>query len=114
MFKHALTSLLFLFATPFAFSAEILLSGEVAARNSEVFVAPQGEFWMIQIAWMIEEGESVKAGDPVVQYDTSSITAKLEQLEAKVRKVKAESRQKDLVQDLALYEAQNNYDVAVK
>ena len=46
----------------------LLLTGEVAARNSQVFVAPQADSWMVQIAWMVEEGERVEPGDAVVQY----------------------------------------------
>lgn len=113
MFKPALFSLSLLFSLSVNSAAPLLLSGEVAARNSEVFVAPQADNWMVQIAWMIEEGEQVQPGDPVVQYNTSSITSRLEQLEASLRKVKAESRQKDLTQDLELRQAQNLYDVAL-
>jgi multidrug resistance efflux pump len=90
----------------------VMLSGEVAARNSEVFVAPRGDNWLMQIEWMIEEGQRVKPGDPVVQYNTASITSQVEQLEAQLRKVKAESKQKDLTQDLALKQAQHNLRIA--
>lgn len=90
----------------------LLLTGEVAARNSQVFVAPQADSWMVQIAWMVEEGERVEPGDAVVQYDTASISANLEQLEATLRKVRAESRRNDLVQDLALREAQHALQIA--
>ncbi len=95
-----------------AMAAPLLLSGEVSARHSEVFVAPEGDNWIMQIEWMVEEGERVNVGDPVVQYDTASITSKLEQREATLRKVKAQSKQKKLALDLALREAQHGYDVA--
>ncbi|MDQ2076447.1 HlyD family secretion protein [Marinimicrobium sp. ABcell2] len=89
------------------------LSGEVAARSSQVFVAPRSDSWQMQIAWMVEEGQRIAAGDPVVQYDTTSLAANLEQLEADVRRVTAESRRSDLVQDLELRQAQHDYEVAV-
>jgi len=41
----------------------LLLTGEVAARNSQVFVAPQADNWMVQIAWMVEEGARVAVGE---------------------------------------------------
>ncbi|WP_020210753.1 HlyD family secretion protein [Gilvimarinus chinensis] len=90
----------------------LLLSGEVAARNSQVFVTPESDSWMMQISWMIEEGEKVSPGDPVVQFDTASLVASLEQLEANLRKVKAESKRNELVQSLALSEAEHAHEVA--
>ena len=90
----------------------LLLSGEVAARNSQIFVAPEADSWMVQVAWMVEEGTKVSPGDPVVQYDTANIAANLEQLEAELRRVKSESKRNTLVEDLALREAQHTYEVA--
>ncbi|MDO3384436.1 HlyD family efflux transporter periplasmic adaptor subunit [Gilvimarinus sp. SDUM040013] len=110
--RYLVTSLLLSLCVVTANAETLMLSGEVAAENSQVFVAPEAESWMVQIAWMIEEGEKVKEGDPVVQYDTASIAASLEQLEASLRKVEAESRRNDLVQDLSLLEAKNTLQVA--
>lgn len=107
-----ITSCLLLVSAFAVQAGTLLLTGEVAARNSQVFVAPETDNWMVQIAWMIEEGERVEPGDAVVQYDTASVSASLEQLEANLRKVKAESRRNDLVQDLALLEAEHALKVA--
>lgn len=93
-------------------AAPLLLTGEVAARDSQVFVAPQSDNWMVQIAWMVDEGLKVAKGDAVVQYDSASIASNLEQLEANLRKVRAESQRNDLVQDIALAEAEHNLKVA--
>ncbi|WP_049722851.1 HlyD family secretion protein [Gilvimarinus polysaccharolyticus] len=109
--RLALCSLLFLLWLPAA-AEPLLLTGEVAARNSQMFVAPETDEWIVQIAWMVEEGTRVEPGDAVVQYDSASVAANLEQLEAGLRKVKAESRRNGLVQDLQLREAQHQYDVA--
>lgn len=111
MYARLLISLL-LGVAPLAYAQPLLLSGEIAARNSQVFVAPQADNWMVQIAWMVEEGARVEVGDPVVQYETASIAATLEQLEATLRRVKAESRRNNLVQDLALLEAQHQHRIA--
>ncbi|UTF59317.1 HlyD family secretion protein [Gilvimarinus sp. DA14] len=107
-----LISLLSLLLCYSAAGESLLLSGEVAARNSQVFVTPESDSWMMQISWMIEEGEKVAPGDPVVQFDTASLVASLEQLEANLRKVKAESKRNDLVQNLELREAEQAHEVA--
>ncbi|HEY7884117.1 MAG TPA: HlyD family efflux transporter periplasmic adaptor subunit [Cellvibrionaceae bacterium] len=111
MLSRTLISLLSVVALS-ASAESLFLTGEIAARNSQVFVAPQADNWMVQIDWMVEEGERVEPGEPVVQYATASIVATLEQLEANLRRVEAESRRSDLVQDLALREAQHNHRVA--
>jgi len=112
MYARLLINLLLLASVPFALAQPQLLSGEIAARNSQVFVAPQADNWMVQIAWMVEEGARVAVGEPVVQYETASITATLEQLEATLRRVKAESRRNNLIQDLALLEAEHRHRIA--
>lgn len=111
--RLALCSLLLALLSLPALAEPLLLSGEVAARDSQMFVAPETDEWIVQIAWMVEEGTRVEPGDAVVQYDSASVAANLEQLEEGLRKVKAESRRNDLIQDLELREAQHLYDVAV-
>lgn len=111
--RLALCSLwLLLWAAP-VWAEPLLLSGEVSARNSQTLVAPEANEWMVQIAWMVEEGTRVAPGEAVVQYDSASVAASLEQLESALRKVKAESRRNDLVQDLQRREAQHLHEVAV-
>lgn len=112
LMRATLSFCAFFFAVLASADSGVMLSGEVATRNSEVFVAPRGDNWLMQIEWMIEEGERVKPGDAVVQYNTASITSQVEQLEAQLRKVKAESKQKDLTQDLELKQAQHNLRIA--
>lgn len=111
MYARLLISLSLLLSVS-ASAQPLLLTGEVSARNSQVFVAPQADNWMVQIAWMVEEGARVAVGDPVVQYETASIAATLEQLEATLRRVQAEARRNDLAQDLVLREAQHQYQIA--
>lgn len=106
-------SLLLLSLLASAANAEGLrLSGEIAARDSQVFVAPRGDNWQLQIAWMVEEGERVEAGDPVVQYDTASIAASVEQLETSLRQAQAQSLRSDLVQDMALRQAEHDFEIS--
>ncbi len=110
MFK--IVQLSFFLFTVTVWSEPLLLSGEVAARHSEVFLAPQGEDWLMQIAWMVDEGKRVQPGELVVQYDSANILSQLEQLEAKLRKAQAEGRQTDLTQGLELEEARHALMVA--
>ncbi len=93
--------------------AQLLLSGTVEAKSSQVFVTPKADHWQMQIEWMVEEGEKVNKGDTVVVYDTSSLAANIEQLESTLRRVTAEAKRNVLVQDLALKETEHRYDVAL-
>lgn len=83
----------------------LLVSGEIAAKNKQVFSVPKADSWQVKIDWMIEEGSKVEAGDTVVIYNTSSLLTDVEQLEAQLRQAIAERRKNDLSNQLALREA---------
>jgi multidrug efflux pump subunit AcrA (membrane-fusion protein) len=53
------------------------LTGELAAVRSDILRVPRTPTWMITIKWMVEEGATVKAGDRVVEFDTSSLAGSL-------------------------------------
>ncbi len=112
MFRRAFSLLLLSLIASAASAEGLRLSGEIAARDSQIFVAPRGDSWQLQVAWMVEEGERVDAGDPVVQYDTASIATSVEQLETSLRQVQAQSLRSDLAQDMALRQAEHNYQIA--
>ena len=106
-------SALLLFSITAGSHAQLLLSGTVEAKNSQVFVTPKADSWQMQIEWMVDEGEKIKKGDTVVVYDTSSLAANVEQLESTLRRVTAEAKRNVLVQDLVLKEAENRYETAL-
>jgi len=59
----------------------LLLSGFIKAENNQAFFAPKTDNWRVQIKWMVPEGETVKAGELAVLFDSGSIDSKIEQEE---------------------------------
>jgi len=67
----------------------LLLTGELAAEESQVLIAPNANIWPLQIRWMAEDGVRVAAGERVVEFDNSSLTAQLE--DARLRVTESEN-----------------------
>ncbi len=57
----------------------VLLTGDLRAPSSVDLTAPRTETWMIAIRWLAKDGAEVKAGDRVLEFDNSAVTAQLEQ-----------------------------------
>lgn len=55
-----------------------LITGELKAVRSRKLITPHSPTWRITIQWLAPEGSRVRAGDPVVEFDSSSILEKLE------------------------------------
>lgn len=60
------------------FRSTVVLTGSLTALRSEELKVPITETYRVQIKWMVKEGETVKPGDPVVRFDTSSLATSLE------------------------------------
>ncbi|WP_417347118.1 HlyD family secretion protein [Ferrimonas sp.] len=74
-------------------AAPLLLTGEVASAQAQSLTVPRaGRSWRYQIQWMAPEGSMVNTGDTVVVFDKSTVSAELDQLEARLIQVEA-SRQ---------------------
>jgi HlyD family secretion protein len=56
----------------------VLLTGELRAASAVELVVPRTLTWMLAIRWMAEDGAQVKAGDRVLSFDNSAVTADLE------------------------------------
>jgi multidrug resistance efflux pump len=56
----------------------MVLSGEVEAVDSENLVVPRTPSWLISVRWLAADGIMVKKGERVVEFDSSSFTATLE------------------------------------
>lgn len=82
--------------------ANLLLTGEVASKNSEEFYAPRVGGWQIQIEWMMPEGQVAKPGELVVLFERSSIDADIEVKESDILKK---------VDQLALAKSQGEEDI---
>lgn len=76
------------------FSQSLTLTGNLRASQAEQMIAPMTDNWQIQIKWMVKEGDYVKPGDPVVRFDTSNITADIENMELNLRDKKEQKKQK--------------------
>ena len=64
--------------------ANLLLTGEIASKNSEAFYAPRVTGWQTQIEWMMPEGEIAKPGDLVVLFERSNLDSDIEIKEADI------------------------------
>jgi multidrug efflux pump subunit AcrA (membrane-fusion protein) len=77
------------------FQPVLVLTGSLTALRSEEFKVPITESWRIQIKWMVKEGDSVKAGDPVVRFDTANLASQVETNDQSLRTKREEKAQKE-------------------
>ncbi len=61
------------------FEEHVLLGGELDSVSSIKLVVPRTPMWRVPIRWMAEDGATVKAGDKVVEFDSTSFSATLEE-----------------------------------
>lgn len=59
-----------------------LLTGELAAEKAVELVVPQVGIAPLQIRWLVDNGQEVAAGDPIVELDSSALSSNLEQLDS--------------------------------
>ncbi len=78
------------------FKKNIILTGSIQAQKAERFLVPATDRWQLPIKWMAKEGTSINPGDPVVRFDTASISTDLENAQASL-----ELKQKELTQKKA-------------
>jgi len=57
----------------------VVLTGDLRAPSSVDLTAPRTETWQIAIRWLAKDGAEVKAGERVLEFDNSAVTAQLEQ-----------------------------------
>lgn len=60
------------------FANDLVLSGELEAARGESLVVPPLPSWQTAIKWIADDGATVKAGEPAIELDNSSLTADLE------------------------------------
>lgn len=61
-----------------ALASDLILSGELEAARGESLNVPPLPSWQTAIKWIAEDGATVKAGEPAVELDNTSLTADLE------------------------------------
>lgn len=81
-------ALAFALGLPFVSQADLLLTGEVASKNSEEFYAARISGWQIQIEWMMPEGQIAKPGELVVLFERASVDSEIELKESDLLKKK--------------------------
>lgn len=59
-----------------------VLTGELEAIQSEKLLVPRTPDGLLKLAWMREEGEQVRAGDRLIEFDTSSSERAIEEKRA--------------------------------
>lgn len=62
----------------------VLLTGEVRPVTSEALVVPRTAVRPLQIRWLAEDGSEVRAGERVIELDSSAATSILEDLRARL------------------------------
>jgi len=60
------------------FATDLVLSGELEAARGESLNVPPLPSWQTAIKWIAEDGATLKAGEPAVELDNTSLTADLE------------------------------------
>jgi multidrug efflux pump subunit AcrA (membrane-fusion protein) len=57
----------------------VLLTGEVRAASGVDLNVPRTDAWQLAIRWLAEDGATVKAGDRILEFDNSAVTAQMEE-----------------------------------
>ena len=86
-------------------SLPFLLSGEIFSENAQLIFVPVTENWNTRISWFAPEGSLVKAGEPVVKFDGSSVQAQLDQQREQHRAQTATQKRERLTAEKQLLEA---------
>ena len=104
------------------FSLTVSADGEIVGLEATSVETPNTSTGQLTIAWLIDEGTFVNAGDPVVRFDSTDIQLNLESrqntLESNQQNTKITSQQqvtdeKNRKIDLKLAEEEYNYSVTV-
>jgi multidrug efflux pump subunit AcrA (membrane-fusion protein) len=97
------------------FERELLLTGELEAVRSIAIKSPQTSLWQLRIQFMAEEGSFAKAGDPILEFDNSSVAAQVLDLETSILDAETQivTKRNELattLKDLEIELAQNVFD----
>lgn len=68
----------------------VLLSGSLEAERAIHLVVPRTPTWQVELRWMAEDGAAVRAGDRVVELDSSQFVADLEEKEISLAERRSE------------------------
>jgi len=99
------------------FVRDLQLTGELEATQSIAVKSPETSLWQLRITYMAEEGSFVEKGQPILDFDNSSLAAQHRELETQIldartqivaKKAELASALKDLEIELAEKEYEND------
>ena len=88
--KKAWLCLGIMFVSAQIFAQTILVSGEIAADQTQKIIAPMSANWQLRIDWMADEGTFLKQGEPAVRFDNSANDSQILQVTEKNEQAQAE------------------------
>lgn len=100
--------------------AELLIEGEIASRIAQPVSPPSiPEVWKYNLARLVPEGAMVKAGQPIATFEANEVHTRLEtrrsnlkEKQSTLAKLKLEHAEGERSAELAVAEAQSNYERA--
>ncbi len=81
------------------FQKRLLLTGEIAAESAIELTVPNANIWPVPIRWLAEDGVEVRAGETVVEFDSSQILTTLDNLSS--QSIEAQNQLLSLRSELA-------------
>lgn len=99
--------------SPMFSQADLMLTGEVAAKNAETFYAPRVSGWQIQVEWMMPEGQVAKPGELVVLFDRASVDSEIESKETDLLKKRDQLKLAQAQGEESIMDAEFNYQKAL-
>src|SRR6185436_14145636 len=81
------------------FTGRFLLTGELEAVRADKLIVPRIPNWQTTIRWMEAEGAVVKAGQKLVEFDTSSFAADFSEKRLRVEVLDGELEQAESQRD---------------
>jgi HlyD family secretion protein len=90
------------------FVRRLILTGQVTAGSAASITAPRTEQWLVQIKWLERDGTPVKAGQRVVEFDSSAFLSGLEDKHLAVLRARRESEQEQAT--VAAYLAERTFE----
>jgi multidrug resistance efflux pump len=101
------------------FDHRVLLTGELEASEAVDFVVPRVPSFQVEVRWMLEDGSLVRAGDKVLELDSSSFTTDLEDKEislseklAELERLRAQALLNEREKEFALAQAEAELEKA--
>lgn len=97
------------------FQRELLLTGELEAVSALMINAPQTSIFQMRITFLAEEGEFVRKGDPLLDFDNSALADRVLDLETQILDAETQvvAKQNEIasaLKDLEMELANKEYD----